>query len=389
MSREAVAGSDGRGDCVVRVSAAKSLKITVRCGNPPLLEPGIRAVAERTAEAAGVSGAAIEIADSGALDFVLSARVEAALREAVDGATAIGVAPQRKPSRRDRLRRSRLYSPGNNPRLLLGIEMHGADCLLFDLEDAVPPAEKAAARVLVKHLLATVTMDAEAWVRINPLDAGGGEDLVEVIPARPHGVCLPKAEDGDDVRAVAERIAALEDEAGLEAGLVWILPIVETARGTLHAEEIAAADPRVVSLAFGAEDYLRDTGARRSWEALLWPRAQLLAAARSAGVQASDTVYSNVDDDDGLRSETCAVRDLGFDGKGAIHPRQVPILHDAFAPSEEEVDRARRIVAAAEEAEAQGIGAVTVDGRMVDRPVVDRARRTLALADGTEGGGSR
>ena len=373
-------GSEHRADCRVRVAAAAGWDVSVRCGSPPLLEAGIRKVVEKVARAAGVTAAKLEVEDFGALDYVLAARVEGALRAASMAVGAMAPAVERVPTPRGQRRWSRLYAPGNNPRLLAGIELHGADCVLLDLEDAVPTGQKLAARLLVKHLLAAVAFPAEVWVRVNPLDDGGRDDLAEVIPARPHGICLPKAEGAEDVRVVAEALSSAEADVGIPDGTIWLMPIVETARGVLHSEEIAAADRRVVTLAFGAEDYLRDTGATRSRETLLWPRAQLVAAARAAGVQVSDTVYADVEDDEGLAEEARSARALGFDGKGAIHPRQVAILHEAFAPSEEDLENARRIVVAADDAEARGLGAVAVDGRMVDRPVLERARRTLRMA---------
>jgi citrate lyase subunit beta/citryl-CoA lyase len=382
------AGTVERGDCRVHATTAKDTAITVHCGNPPLLASGIQSVIERVLETMDPGPCAIQIEDHGALDYVIAARVEAALRGLGRAIAPIVPAVVRAPSRRDRVRRSRLYAPGSNPRLLAGIELHGADCVLLDLEDAVPAAEKLAARLLVKHLLGAVCFPAEVWVRINPLGEGGEDDIRELVPARPHGLCLPKAERDEEVVAASEAIAAVEEEHGIETGSVWLMPIVETAAGVLHSEAIAGAAPRVVALAFGAEDYLRDTGATRSREALLWPRSRLLAAARAARIQVSDTVYAAVEDDCGLEEEAVHVRGLGFDGKGAIHPRQVAVIHRAFAPSAEEIERARRIVAAAEEGEARGRGAVSVDGRMVDRPVLERARRTVRLADEAPAGGA-
>jgi citrate lyase subunit beta/citryl-CoA lyase len=218
-------------------------------------------------------------------------------------------------------------------------------------------------------------------VRVNPLGLGGEDDVREVLLARPHGVALPKAESRDDVRAMASVLEQAERASGAAVGTTWIMPIVETARGVLHAEEIAAADPRVAIVAFGAEDFTRDVGARRTPDALLFARSMIVAAAKATGVQASDTVYGNVDDEAGLAVEAALARDLGFDGKGAIHPSQVGTLHEAFTPSVQEIEQARAIVAAAEAAEAQGVGAVAVDGKMVDRPVLERARRALRLAE--------
>jgi citrate lyase subunit beta/citryl-CoA lyase len=392
MPKEIVAGSDAKGDCRVSVTAGKALAVAVATDDPNLFERGIREVVDETLAALAPQGrvkATVSVADKGSLNYVIAARVEAAVRLAFPEIPAIAPKVRRRPSEKDAPRRSRLYAPGNNPRILVGIELHSADCVLVDLEDSVPPAEKPAARVLVKHLLCAIDFSNEVWVRINPLSLGGADDVREVLLARPHGVALPKAESKDDVVALSRELAKTEEAVGAPLGSTWIMPIVETAKGILHAAEIADADPRVVVVAFGAEDFTRDVGARRTLESLLFARSMIVVAAKAAGVQASDTVYADVDDEVGLAAEAKLARDLGFDGKGAIHPAQVPILHAAFTPSEKEMDEARRIVAAAEEAEARGIGAIAIGGKMIDRPVLERARRALRLAGRLAGRDSR
>jgi citrate lyase subunit beta/citryl-CoA lyase len=376
-----MAGSDAKGDCRVAVNPARSLSVEVKTEDPRLFERGIREVVEETLSQLGQVKAAISVLDQGALNYVLAARLEAAARAAFPGLSPLGPRVKREKAERDAPRRSRLYAPGNSPRLLVGIELHGADCVLLDLEDSVPPTEKAAARVLVKHLLAAIDFQGEVWVRINPLELGGRDDLPEVLRGRPHGVALPKAESKADVAALSKELESLEKTLGIPAGTTLVLPILETAKGILHAEEIAAADPRVVALAFGAEDFTRDVGARRTPEALLFARSMLVAAAKAAGVQASDTVYADVENETGLLAEATFARDLGFDGKGAIHPSQIGPLHAVFSPSEKELEEARKVVAAAEEAQTRGIGAIAIGGKMIDRPVLERARRALALAD--------
>ncbi len=379
-----VVGSDAKGDCRVTLGPAKILAVEVKTGDPHLFERGIREVVDGTLAALGPSAkvrARVVVEDQGALDYVLAARVEAAVRAAFPATGAIAPNVVRRASEKDAPRRSRLYAPGNSPRILVGIELHGADVVLVDLEDSVPPAEKPAARILVKHLLTSIPFLNEVWVRINPLSLGGADDVAEILLARPHGVALPKAESKDDVLALCGELEKAEKATGMPIGSTWIMPILETGRGVLHAEEIASADPRVAVVAFGAEDFTRDVGARRTPEALLFARSMIVAAAKAAGVQASDTVYGNVDDEAELAAEARLARDLGFDGKGAIHPAQVPVLHEAFTPSEKEMHEARAIVAAAEEAEARGIGAIAMGGKMVDRPVLERAKRALRLAD--------
>jgi citrate lyase subunit beta/citryl-CoA lyase len=382
-------GSEAKGDCVVE-SLGRGVGIEVETKNAELLADGIREVAHEALSDAASDRVAIRVTDFGALDYVIAARIEAAVRT-VDPQGAKPLAPtvERIASERDRPRRSRLYSPGNQPRLLVGVELHGADCVLLDLEDSVPPSEKPAARILVKHLLSAVPFHDEVWVRINPLDAGGREDVEEVLIGRPYGICLPKAETADGVRELSELLSRIEAERGFEEGSTWIMPILETGRGVLHAEEVAGADPRVVMLAFGAEDYTRDVSGLRSQRSLLYARSAIVAAAAAAGIQASDTVFGDVDDDEGLREEAELARELGFDGKGAINPRQIPTIHAAFSPTQTELDRARAIVDAAREAEEQGIGVVALDGRMIDRPVLDRALRLIRYADRLAGEGGR
>jgi citrate lyase subunit beta/citryl-CoA lyase len=386
---EARVGAEAKGDCLVVARQAERASVAVATKNRNLLETGIRAVAEAVLEALGKPGVAIEVQDQGALDYVLAARIEAAVRMVLPEAKLTRTERvERATSDPDRPRRSRLYAPGNNPRLLVGIDIHGADCVLLDLEDSVPPGDKAAARVLVRRLLAAVPFPDEVWVRINPLDVGGRDDLAEVLEGRPHGVCLPKAESGEGVRELSKELGKVERRLGFDVGSTHIMPIIETARGVLRCEDVAEADERVVVVAFGAEDYTRDVGARRTHEALLFARSRVVAAAKAAGVQASDTVYADLADDAGLAEECARARDLGFDGKGAINPRQIPILHRAFSPGEDELAKARTIVEAAREAESRGLGAVAVDGRMVDQPVLERARRLIKYAERLAQGGA-
>lgn len=382
MSEKQVAvGSENKGDCLVTVTPSALLKIEIEAGNARLVERGIRAVIETTAGAMGITAAKVTVMDRGALDYVLSARTETALQTAFpEIASQIRRTIERTATARDRLRRSRLYAPGNNPRLLAGIDLHDADCILLDLEDSVPLQEKSAARILVKHLLTTINLP-EAWVRINPLSSYGADDLDEVMLGRPHGICLPKTESAADVEALSQSLSEKERELGIPVGSTYIMPIVETAKGILHAEEICSADERLVLVSFGAEDFTRDVGAKRTHDSLLFARSMLVAAAKSARIQASDTVYADIADEAGLIAETKLARDLGFDGKGAVNPRQIEPIHRVFSPSEAEIEEAMKVIAAAEEAERKGVGAVALGGKMIDRPVLERARRTLKLAE--------
>ena len=385
MNEQAAVGAANKGDCIVRAVVSDKLEVKVQTSSEDLFGTGLKVVVEETVSALGSPKVRVDVEEHGALDYVIRARVEAALRRVLPELAVWRKEIERGRTGRDRLRRTRLYAPGNNPRLLVGIELHGADCVLLDLEDSVPLAEKSSARILVKHLLSDVDFP-EVWVRINPLSTYGRDDLAEVMLARPHGICLPKAESAADVAGLSAELVRLEGEMGIEPGSTFIMPIIETGRGVLHAEEIASADSRVVIMAFGAEDYTRDVGARRTRDALLYARSRIVAACAAAGIQASDTVYADVDDEEGLIDETKHIRDLGFVGKGAINPRQIEPIHGVFRPTDEEVEQARKIISVAREAEEKGIGAVAIGGKMIDKPVLERAKRTVELADRLQGG---
>jgi len=348
-----------------------------------MYEDHIAALVRTLLDGYGVVGAHVEVREAGAYDHVISARLEAALSRSVGSEEPFRSPlppPSREPTSRDRPRRSRLYVPGGNARMLAFADSFGPDCLLLDLEDAIALPEKDSARFFVRRALAAMDFGAtELWVRINPLDAGGADDLALVVAGHPHGICLPKVEDPSQVLALADLLSSFE-EAYSVAWPLWIMPIIESPQGVLAAAAIARASERVACLAFGAEDYTREVGAERSREALLWARSQLVASAKASGVQASDTVFPNVEDEEGLREEARQARDLGFDGKGAIHPLQIAVIHDTFAPRADEVAWARGVLEAAAAAAKEGRGAVAHEGRMVDRPVLERAKRILAQA---------
>ncbi|MCK5827477.1 CoA ester lyase, partial [Candidatus Bipolaricaulota bacterium] len=201
------------------------------------------------------------------------------------------------------------------------------------------------------------------------------------------GLCLPKVESAADVTQLSKLLDEVEAAYGIEPGFTKIMPIIETARGVLRCEEIAAADSRIVMVAFGAEDFTRDVGASRSRDSLLFARSMIVAAATVAGIQASDTVFADLSDAEGLAAETALARELGFDGKGAINPRQLAVIHRVFSPSEDELAYAERVVEAAQAAERAGSGAVALDGKMIDKPVLERAKCILKYGEQLAQGG--
>ncbi|HOU32129.1 MAG TPA: aldolase/citrate lyase family protein [Synergistaceae bacterium] len=282
------------------------------------------------------------------------------------------------------LRRTMLYLPGNNPNMLLRGHLFRPDGLILDLEDAVAPSEKDAARILVRDVLCRGEFGGcEVTVRINGMDTElWREDVAAVVPAGATGLRVPKVENPRDIRLLDEYLGEVESQAGIAEGRTAIFCLLETALGIWRAYDIATASPRVAALIPGGEDLTADLRTNRSADGteLATIRSLLVVAARAAGVDALDTVYPRVADDEGLRREVAFIKQLGFDGKSVIHPNQIPIVHDIFTPTEAEVEKAKRIVAAARDAAARGLGAVQVDGRMVDKPVVRRAEFTLSRA---------
>lgn len=283
-----------------------------------------------------------------------------------------------------RPRRSLLYIPGNNPGMIQNCAIYGSDGVLLDLEDSISITEKDAARKLVKHALMTLDFGTvERVVRINGRDTPFFErDLGEIIPARPDAVRIPKIDSPDDIRAADGIITRLEEENGMERGSVRIHAMLETARAIVNASAIASSSPRILGLTIGGQDLAADLGIKITREGLemLYARSAVVLAAKAAGLLAFDTVYTDIDDLDGLREQAAMSVALGFSGKAAIHPSQIAVIHEAFRPDEKDVRKAERIVRGAREAEERGLGVVAVDGRMVDAPVVAQAQRTLELA---------
>jgi citrate lyase subunit beta/citryl-CoA lyase len=280
----------------------------------------------------------------------------------------------------DRLRRSRLYLPGNEPKFFINAGLHKPDGIILDLEDSVSPTEKDTARLLVRNALRAVDFyGCERMVRINQLPLGI-DDLREIIPQHPNIILIPKCESAEQVMQVSETIAQLKAEHNITAP-VYLMPIIESAMGTLKALEIAQSE-QVCALAIGLEDYTADIGTQRTNEGKesFFARSMVVNAAKAAGKQAIDTVFSDVSDMEALRQSVIEAKALGFEGKGCIHPRQVAVVHQALAPSAEEIDRAKKIVLAFREAEAQGLGVVSLGTKMIDPPVVKRALRTIDLA---------
>ncbi|EPJ9230302.1 citrate (pro-3S)-lyase subunit beta [Klebsiella oxytoca] len=289
------------------------------------------------------------------------------------------------PERKNRLRRSMLFVPGANAAMLSNAFIYPADALMFDLEDAVAVREKDAARRLVYHTLQhPLYRDIETIVRVNALDSQWGiDDLEAVVRAGVDIVRLPKTDTAEDVIAMEKEIARIERDCGRQPGSTGMLAAIESAKGILQAPAIAQASPRLIGIALGAEDYVRDIRTERSADGieLLFARCTILQAARAAGIQAFDTVYSDANNEAGFLQEAEHIKQLGFDGKSLVNPRQITLLHNLYAPTQKDVDHARRVVEAAEAAEREGLGVVSLNGKMIDSPIIARAHLVLSRAE--------
>lgn len=284
-----------------------------------------------------------------------------------------------------RLRRTMLYVPGNNPGMIRDVHIYGADSIMFDLEDSVSIHEKDAARMLVFHSLQTFDYgQTEVVVRVNGLNTPfGKEDVEAMVRARPNVIRLPKTETPEDVREIDTLIADIEQQIGMEPGTIRLMAAIESALGVINAYPIATASQRLVGIALGAEDFVTDLKTTRSLDGieLLTARSQILFAARAAGIAAIDTVFSDINDEEGFTREVKLIKQLGFDGKSVINPRQIGVVHQVYTPTETEIQKSLRIIAASEEAAAKGSGVISLNGKMIDKPIVERARRVLDLAN--------
>ncbi len=276
-----------------------------------------------------------------------------------------------------------MFVPGNNPAMMQDAFIYGPDSIMLDLEDSVTLAEKDAARLLVHNALKTIDYgNTEMVVRINPLNTPyGKKDIEAVVKAGVHVIRMPKTETADEVREVEAEIERVEKELGC-VGRTQIMAAIESALGIVNAYEIAVASKRMMGIALGAEDYCANLKTQRTpgGAELLLARETIVVAARAAGIDALDTVYSNVNDMETFRKEVELIKTLGFDGKSIINPRQIEIVNEVFAPTEKDITKARAIIAAIKEAEEKGSGVISLNGKMIDRPVVIRAERTIELA---------
>jgi len=379
-------GPEIRSDAHVRIEPRDrgGIEIELESRVKPYYGESIHRQAEEVLEALGVRHATVQIHDEGALPFAIAARIEAAVRRAGLG-QGTRVLPERislpQESARDRLRRSRLYIPGSEPKYFINAALHGADAIILDLEDSVHAGEKDAARLLVRNALRAVDfLHCERMVRINQLPLGL-QDLDEIVPESPDLILIPKVERPNEIVDAIARIAEIKSNYGITRP-IWLMPILESALGIENAFAIAQASDKIVALTIGLEDYTADLGVVKTSTGAesLYARQRVVNAAHAARLQAIDSVCGDVADLDGLRSWALTSRALGFEGMGRVHPAQIAVIHDAFAPAPAELERARKIVVAYNEAQQKGLGVVSLGSKMIDLPVVQRALKLMARA---------
>ena len=287
-----------------------------------------------------------------------------------------------------KLRRSMLFVPGNNPGVIKDAHIYRPDSIMFDLEDAIAVTEKDSARFLVSNILQKFgplykELNIETVVRINALDTEYGvEDLEFIVRAKPDVIRIPKTDTAKDVLEVEAHIERIEKEAGIPVGTTKIMVAIESPLGALNAYEIAKSSSRLIGMAIGGEDYVTNLKTNRSADGveMFTGRGLIVMAARAAGIDALDSVYSDVNNDEGFIREASMIKQMGFSGKSLIHPRQIELVHKVYTPSDLEIKKAVRIVKATREALEQNKGVFTVDGKMVDKPIIERAENVLRLA---------
>ena len=383
------AGNKGKGirsDCFVTLEITQSGGINIELISKvqTLFGDSILKLCKEELEFFGIKNCKIKIEDSGALNYILAARIEAAIKKSIetDKEFLLEMLPQNDyRTEKDTYRRSRLYLPGNTPKLALNAGIHSPDGIILDLEDSVAPAKKFEAAILVRNALRSVDFyGAERMVRINQIPRGL-DDLDYIIPHNVNLILVPKCESAEQIQQVNQKIEEISEQK-ISDTKIYLMPIIESALGIIKAFEIASAAENVVSLAIGLEDYTADLGTQRTKEGkeTFFARCQIVNAARAAGIQPIDSVFSDVSDMKALKQNVLESKSLGFDGMGCIHPRQIKVIHEYFAPNEKEIEKVKKIVNAFHIATEKGLGVVSLGSKMIDPPVVKRAQRTIEQA---------
>ena len=382
-----------RSDCYFEIELKNSggIKINIKSKVNSMFGESIRDMLLVMSDFFELINVKIILEDYGALPFVLAARFELAVKRLFPEINKEYMLPFNVPvsnkgantlyaSKKDQLRRSRLYLPGNEPKFFVNAGLHSSDGIILDLEDSVAPSEKDAAQLLVRNALRSVDFyGAERMVRINQLPKGL-DDLKFIVPHHVNVILIPKCESVEQIHQLEKEVDKLKNQHKVR-NEIYFMPIIESALGVIKAYEIASASKNNCALTIGLEDYTADIGTQRTYEGResLFARQMIVNAAKAAGIQAIDSVFSDVSDMEALRQSVIEAKSLGFEGKGCIHPRQVKVVHEAFAPTLDEIEKAKKIVLAFEEAEKKGLGVVSLGSKMIDPPVVKRAQRVLSM----------
>jgi len=389
MSTQARAGNLGkkvRSDChiemEIRQSGGRQIEITSKVN--VMFGRANRALLNDIFDFYDIEHIVVNMQDAGALPYVIAARAEACIKTLIDTDKEYLLELQEfntSDTIKEQHRFSRLYLPGNTPSMMLNAGIHKPNGLILDLEDAVAPDKKHEARFMVRNALRTLNFyGAERMVRINQGERGL-EDLNYVIPHHVNLILVPKVEEADQLVKVQKRIDEIKAQNHINHP-IWLMPIIESAKGVMNAYAIAQATETVSSMAIGLEDYTADLGVRRTQEATesFFARNMVVTASVAAGIQAIDSVYSDVSDMEGLANNVKASKALGFIGMGCIHPRQVRVIHENYAPDEVEIEKAKKIFRAFIDAKEKGLGVVSLGTKMIDAPVVKRAEKVIKLA---------
>lgn len=377
-------GDSVRSDCYVSVTLTRGTGVQLNIDSKvaSLYGDSIRNLSLKILKFFGVNNARIIIEDKGALDFVIAARLEAAIKQVVSSEKDY-LLPMLQENNyltdKEKVRRSRLYIPGNSPKLMINAGIHSADGIILDLEDSVAPEKKDEARYLVRNALRSVNFyGAERMVRINQIP-GGLVDLKYIVPYNVNCILIPKCETPDQIEQVGEKIGEILNK---KEHAIHLMPIIENALGVIHAYNIASASQHIVAIAIGLEDYTADIGTQRSEDGVesFYARSAIVNAAAAAGIQAIDSVYSDVSNMEGLQLQVLKSKALGFSGMGCIHPRQIEVINRGYLPEKDEIEKAKTIVLAYEEAQRNGSGVTALGSKMIDFPVVKRAMTVLNIA---------
>lgn len=389
MNNKSISGNAGpkiRSDCemILQLRSEGGIVIDLNSKVQVLYGASIRKLCTDILVFFGIRDALLTVNDSGALDWVIGARLESAVKQLIN--TDLEFLPPFREENKyqttsGRFRFSRLYIPGNAPAMMINAGLHSADGIILDLEDSVAPEKKDEARILVRNALRQVNFyGAERMVRINQGERGL-KDLEFVIPQNVNLVIIPKCEDPGQVRLVDAKISEIKERSGF-TNQVHLMPVIESALGVERSFEIAKSSESVAAMAIGLEDYTADLGVSRTIEGKesLYARTRLVVTAKAAGIQPIDSVFSDVADMEALRQNVLSSKALGFEGMGCIHPRQISVIRMGFAPGNDEIEKSVKIVAAYEEAARNGLGVVALGSKMIDAPVVARAQKTIDLA---------